>query len=252
MGKAIKKKRCKFCGQLFFKPKGLNNKRWGEKQFCSKGCANRFRGGRFEEKFCPYCGIKMEPRSNQSPASFNNQKFCSRSCRAKFYRIGIFKPKEQHWNWKGGEYVTGQGYRKTNKGKGKYEYEHRLKMEKSIKRELRKDEVVHHINGNRLDNRIENLEIMTAGEHARLHQTGAKHSAKTIQKLKEMRAGTNQKECHQQWKPEITEESICGALRKYGTQKRAAAFLGICRQTLWARLKHYQKTEVTLHGCQGT
>lgn len=50
-----------------------------------------------------------------------------------------------------------------------YVMEHRLVMESCIGRYLEKDEVIHHINGNKKDNRIENLMIMTPAEHLRLH-----------------------------------------------------------------------------------
>lgn len=42
---------------------------------------------------------------------------------------------------------------------------HRRIMEESIGRKLTEDEVVHHKNGNRMDNRIENLELTTRAEH---------------------------------------------------------------------------------------
>lgn len=150
-----------------------------------------------------------------------------------------FKPGDQHWNWRGGEYVNKNGYRMISTGGGKYESEHRIEMEKHVGRKLKKEEIVHHINGDRLNNRIENLEIMTLGEHSRLHQTGFKASPETIQKLKEIRTGTNQKECHQQWKPEITKESIRCAFMKCETQKEAAAYLGIHADTLRARMNYY-------------
>ncbi len=47
--------------------------------------------------------------------------------------------------------------------------EHRLLMEKHLGRRLNRNEVVHHINEDRRDNRLENLRVMSLGEHARLH-----------------------------------------------------------------------------------
>jgi predicted DNA-binding protein YlxM (UPF0122 family) len=52
-----------------------------------------------------------------------------------------------------------------------YIFEHDLIMECNIGRWLKPDEVVHHINGIRNDNRIKNLKLMTRGEHSRLHNT---------------------------------------------------------------------------------
>ncbi len=50
-----------------------------------------------------------------------------------------------------------------------YVYEHRIIMENSIRRLLRSNEVVHHKNGDGKDNRIDNLELLTASEHQKLH-----------------------------------------------------------------------------------
>ncbi len=50
-----------------------------------------------------------------------------------------------------------------------YVMEHRLVIEQYIGRHLKKDESVHHINRNRKDNRLENLQLMTRSEHAKLH-----------------------------------------------------------------------------------
>lgn len=47
--------------------------------------------------------------------------------------------------------------------------EHRLVMEMREARRLGPNEVVHHINGNRSDNRLENLELVSRSEHSRAH-----------------------------------------------------------------------------------
>lgn len=64
-----------------------------------------------------------------------------------------------HMASKGSGFVNKQGYRVVSDGNGGKIKEHRLVMQKHLGRELLPDENVHHKNGNRSDNRLENLEL---------------------------------------------------------------------------------------------
>ena len=82
-------------------------------------------------------------------------------------------------NWKGGKYISSGGYIYIKIGESKfnrseYIFEHRLVMEKKLGRKLRKNEIVHHINEIKTDNRIENLELTHPKEHNIKHHIGKK------------------------------------------------------------------------------
>ena len=54
--------------------------------------------------------------------------------------------------------------------KNRWVYEHRYVAEKKLKRKLRKGEIIHHRNRDRLDNRPGNLQLVRSqAEHMRLH-----------------------------------------------------------------------------------
>ena len=77
--------------------------------------------------------------------------------------------------WKGGRTKTTQGYilikkrNHPNANKNGYVPEHHLVMGKRLGRYLKPEEVVHHINGKKDDNGIENLELMTKKTHMSHH-----------------------------------------------------------------------------------
>lgn len=75
----------------------------------------------------------------------------------------------ENGRWKGGRYLSSQGYVVINTGPFSKRYEHVLIAEEVLGRSLKKNEIVHHINGNRVDNRHENLLICTVTYHNQLH-----------------------------------------------------------------------------------
>lgn len=84
---------------------------------------------------------------------------------------GIWRfPKEKNPSWKGGRRKNKQGYIVLWKSANKVILEHRAVMAKSLGRELNSKEIIHHINGIRDDNRIENLLLITQPEHCKLEK----------------------------------------------------------------------------------
>ena len=104
--------------------------------------------------------------------------------------MGILKSQQPAWNkgkkcpqwagnkhgyWKGGRTTDKYGYvyvykpNHPNAIHGRYVLEHRLVIEKHIGRHLNKEDIVHHINKIKNDNRLDNLVIVSKKDHQRIH-----------------------------------------------------------------------------------
>lgn len=82
-------------------------------------------------------------------------------------------------------------YKKVKLKNGTTIDEHRLLMEEKIQRKLFPFEVVHHIDGNKKNNNINNLCIMFSWCHRRIHQLGKPKNTTTRIKISKSTSGVN-------------------------------------------------------------
>lgn len=91
------------------------------------------------------------------------------SCGCRSREAAKLRHGEKNLMWKGGTSLNEHGYRIFSAGEYKGVFEHRVVMAKFLGRPLLKTETVHHKNGVKDDNRIDNLELWSS-----YHSSGQK------------------------------------------------------------------------------
>lgn len=134
---------------------------------------------------CQRCGrerrvqlLAGEPRNKLCRSCVGLGRHPSKATIAKISR-------ENSTSWKGGRQDNGDGYIlvklqpddvfRPMADKRGYILEHRLVMARSLNRPLQPWEIVHHKNGIRDDNRIQNLRLTVRGSHNIEHSKGYRH-----------------------------------------------------------------------------
>ena len=167
-----KEVKCVLCGKVFLRIRPST-------KLCSRECYAKYRSkiykgkkhpmwidGRYSvSKKCIVCGKKF--------IGEHIRKVCSTKCSAELKKTN--GKGSRNGMWKGGRTGGGENYfyvlmpKHPFANKACYILEHRIVMEKIIGRYLAKDEVVHHKNNIKSDNRPKNLQLMKKKEHDSYH-----------------------------------------------------------------------------------
>jgi len=126
---------------------------------------------------CDECGVIFHPMSRRAneAVKLNNNMFCSPECRKENWKINAVK-RLKLWsnkgNLKSGISVSTDGYvqiRVVGKPRNLIKL-HRYLMEVKIGRPLMATEIVHHKDEDKLNNCIDNLQIVSRSEHNKIHK----------------------------------------------------------------------------------
>jgi endogenous inhibitor of DNA gyrase (YacG/DUF329 family) len=155
--KPLESNKCPTCGKdsgFSLSEKRIKQSR--ARKFCSRACSTKFRVKDLVIfSTCPVC----KKQFRKYPSDGVARKHCSMSCFNSIRRNNL--PKYEYPQKEKKHY-------KMKKINGKQILYHRWAMEQHLGRKLARNEVIHHINGDPHDNRIENLQLTTQSEHMKI------------------------------------------------------------------------------------
>jgi endogenous inhibitor of DNA gyrase (YacG/DUF329 family) len=166
---------CEVCGQSFYVKLHMVSSR----RFCSAKCMHVWQLRDSVVRPCEWCGAEMK----MPPAKAKVQRFCSVVCGAEGRRRNAL---DRTHNGRRVQ-MNQAGYIKVwePENSGAHEgwmLEHRVVMERHLGRLLSRTETVHHQNGVKDDNRLENLVVLSRAAHT------AVTNKETVAKRKRERA----------------------------------------------------------------
>ena len=139
-------KDCQHCGQTFFRNRRQNKGWWERAKFCSERCMQAARVP--AETACPNCGTMFRQRHGK-----RLQTFCSIGCANMSRGVNPLTTRYQRMKAPDGKSKTAQ----------------RAMMEAHLGRTLAPEEIVHHADEQKLNNRLSNFRIMSISDHGRHH-----------------------------------------------------------------------------------
>lgn len=184
----------KICSNCGNEVKIYHNSRLNHKDiFCSKKCEGEYRSKNVALNCkCDFCGKLFHKKPSHIPLSKTH--FCCQKCFAEYKKINFCGENNHQYGLKGNknssfksdERITTQGYKRIRvldhpfRNKADFVFEHRLIAEKYLlneensveingKKYLKPNYEVHHIDRNRLNNDVSNLQVLTKSEHMKLH-----------------------------------------------------------------------------------